>query len=234
MVSISPLINPSTISRPSCACHLLQTSIWFPGVSSFASTTPPIPPHLLVSSIFSLINLSIKSIHIPFLHPPSFLSIGHKRAVCHSSVPFLLSVSHSSRLIHPFPPLHLHISPQISWFLHSIPLSFHQLWALSPLTSSLPSVLAVASFTPGLYSQWLHAWLTHSWTPLCWWRALDACLLASNATSSHAHTSPAYINNRRRKSFNRQLHDVFQVWQQTQHKDLTTFLRGRWINTNYI
>lgn len=166
--------------------------------------------------------------------PPSFLSIGHKRAVCHSSVPFLLSVSHSSRLIHPFPPLHLHISPQISWFLHSIPLSFHQLWALSPLTSSLPSVLAVASFTPGLYSEWLHAWLTHSWTPLCWWRALDACLLASNATSSHAHTSPAYINNRRRKSFNRQLHDVFQVWQQTQHKDLTTFLRGRWINTNYI
>ena len=77
MVSISPLINPSTISRPSCACHLLQTSISFPGVSSFASTTPPIPPHLLVSSIFSLINLSIKSIHIPFLHPscPSVINV---------------------------------------------------------------------------------------------------------------------------------------------------------------
>lgn len=100
------------------------------------STHSSPPAHF---SIFSLINHQEHSYPLPPSSILPFLSISHKRAVCHPSVPFPLSVSHSSRLIHPFPPLHLHISPQISWFHHSIPLSFHQLWApLSP--HFLPSV----------------------------------------------------------------------------------------------
>lgn len=62
--------------------------------------------------IFSLINHQEHSYPLPPSSILPFLSISHKRAVCHPSVPFPLSVSHSSRLIHPFPPLHLHISPQ--------------------------------------------------------------------------------------------------------------------------
>lgn len=196
------------------------------------STHSSPPAHF---SIFSLINHQEHSFPLPPSSILPFLSISHKRAVCHPSVPFPLSVSHSSRLIHPFPPLHLHISPQISWFHHSIPLSFHQLWALSPLACSPPSVLASASFTLGLYSEWLHAWLTHSWTPLCRWRTLDARPLASNATSSRAHTSPACINNRRRNALTRSCMTCLKGDSTRKIKiQLLSWGGRRWINTNYI
>lgn len=107
-----------------------------------------------------------------------------------------------------------------------------------------PSAPAAVSFTLGLYSEWLHAWLTHSWTPLCQWRTLDV----SNAISSHKHTLPARINNRERAALScrwtlnmqempsafvcseKQLnfHFILNIW-----KDVTKRWR-MWINTKHL
>lgn len=138
------------------------------GTSSFPSTTPP---NLLISSIFLPNQLFHQKHSSPI--PPS---ISQKHAICHSSIPLdsPIPFPHQSHLFHsshfflPFSP-QLHISPKSAAF--PAPSLFPSI--IFELSLSLfsphflpPSVLAAASFTLALYSEWLHAWLTHSWTPL--------------------------------------------------------------------
>lgn len=134
--------------------------------------------------------------------------------MCHFLIPFYhhcLSVISLASFIYQ-PSSFLSLSSSAHFFqnqqLSSLSPSFFQHHCSLSLFSSHflpPSVLAVASFTLGLYSEWLHGWLTHSWTPLCQWRILDTCLLASNAISSHMYTLPAWIKTQPVVLFNMQV-----------------------------
>lgn len=108
----------------------------------------------------------------PLVHPSQIVCWSQK--VPSSSIITSDHPHQPTRLfIHHAPSLHLHITAKISCLRHPFIFLPHIILFLS-FSFLLHHSLTVASFNQGLYWEWLHAWLTRSWTPLHQWRTLPA------------------------------------------------------------